>query len=106
MGIVAVTYEKSSFALGIQSFMDQYRDPPFLSFKDQPYLPEPYTSLLEKSNAMAQAMRDTAESTYEEGFAARTQSGFPAWAGPPGMPENRPIRTPEDPKGSVFSRVG
>lgn len=106
MGIVATTYEKSSFALGIQSFMDQYRDPPFLSFNDLPYLPEPYTSLLEDSNAIVQNMRDKGDDHYEAGFAARTQSGFPAWAGPPGVPENRPIRTPEDPKGSVFSSVG
>lgn len=99
MGIVVATYELSSYALGIENFMDQYRDPPFLSFKDLPYLPERYTSLMDDANAISRDIAEKADAEWKAGFAQRARAGFTSGA------SKAHARTPEQATGSVLSRV-
>lgn len=99
MGIIAATFETSSYALGIENFMDQYRDPPFLSFKDLPYLPERYTSMMDDSDAISRAIAEKGDAEWKAGFAERVLAGFKTGA------SGAHARTPEQATGSVLSRV-
>ncbi len=103
MGIIARTVETSSYALGLEGFTDIFPRPQFLSFKDLPYLPEPYTPLLEDAAAIASSLRATGDAHWDANFVNRTQSGAFAFAGPPGFPENRPLRAPEESSGAIYS---
>jgi|GEM_PF-6721256 len=106
MGYIAENYLKSQFALGIVPFMDTFQRPAFLSPKDLPYLPPPYQSVLEKVNAIVELDKARVADSYDTNFADRTQSGAPAWAGPPGFPETRPITVrPEQDGGTIMSWV-
>jgi len=107
MGTIAETVALSQKTLGNISFQQWFDRPGFLSFRDLPYLPPPYTPLLEKTQQIAQDLHDTSEKALAAGFADRTQSGAYAWAGPPGHQENRPQHSaPEESSGSVFNWFG
>ncbi len=104
MGIVADTYEKSSYALQTYSFQEWF-GPLNNYFDQQPHvasLMPKQTSVLAKAKEIAQDMLDDAETAHKAGFAGRTQQGMPAWAGPPGLPETRPPQ-PEEPRGDIVN---
>lgn len=107
MGRIADNVELTRFALGIKSFQEWFDQPLVLSFRDLPYLPVQDPPLLEKAAQIVQQMRDKAAGEYDAGFLDRTQSGMPAWIGPPGLPETRPIViSPEDSSGTVLNWKG
>lgn len=107
MGTIAENVALSQKTQGIVSFQNWFERPGFLTFRDLPYLPPPYTSLLEKTEQIVEASRASARSAYEAGYLERTQSGWFPWAGPPGAPENRPQHNaPEESAGSVFNWFG
>ncbi len=106
MGIIADTVEKSRFALGLKTFPEWFDRPGFLTFKDLPYMPPAYQSLMDRTRASFLQMEAKAAAEYEAGFVKRSQSGMPAWAGPPGLPETRPITSlPEQQSGGVVDGV-
>ncbi len=90
----------------VRGFQEWFDTPVFLSTRDLPYLPPEETTLVEKSQEIVNWTRKRAEAAHEQQFAQRARSGFAAWAGPPGAPENRPIAVvPEDSGGDVFSWI-
>lgn len=104
MGYIAKNVQRSQYALGIALFMDTFERPAILGPKDLPYLPPPYASILEKTNAFVALDKVQNQAATEAGFVSRTQSGAPAWAGPPGLPETRPITVrPEQSRGTIFN---
>ncbi|THB67014.1 MAG: hypothetical protein D6E12_09430 [Desulfovibrio sp.] len=104
MGIVARTYETSTFALDIHPFSDVHPRV-ILGPEDQPHVAPRFVPLLEKANAIVDATQAKAEAEFRSGFVNRTQSGMPPWAGPPGPPEIRAPITPEQAGGGILSWV-
>ncbi len=106
MGVVADNVELSRNTLQIRSFREWFDRPGFLTAKDLPYIPPKEPALLEKAERIIAWTQGRIEQAHEEGFVDRTQSGFPVWAGPPGLPETRPIVTrPEGAGGDIFNWV-
>lgn len=102
MGIVANTVETSQFALDIKPFQDTL--PRFLlGPMDQPHAMQPFVPLMDVASGIVNDLIADGNAKYADaGFAARTQMGFPAWAGPPGIQESRPIRVqPEASTGAL-----
>ncbi len=107
MGYIARTANLSRAALGIEAFSDWFEQPAVLGVKDLPYLPPPFVPLVDKAALFVEQDMQQAQASHEAGFAARNRPDMPAWAGPPGLPENRPLVTrPEEPRGDIFSWVG
>lgn len=104
MGLVADTVRTSQFALGIRPFRDVF-GPTMLTAKDQPHLAPEFVPMVDKAAAITAASREKARAEWASGFAARTQSGMPAWAGPPGPQETRTPSPPERPEGGVVETV-
>ncbi len=104
MGFVASTVALSRETLGNVGFQSWFERPGFLTFKDLPYLPPPFVPLMDKTQQIIEATQEKVERSHDAGFVNRTQSGWFAWAGPPGAPENRPQHSaPEESGGSVFN---
>lgn len=104
MGTIAGVYDlerEVARSLGLQDWLPESV---VLSFEDLPYNAPPFTPLLDKAQEIVDDARDKAALAWEEGFAERTQSGAYAWAGPPGLPENRPQHgSPEESSGQVLN---
>jgi hypothetical protein len=107
MGIIAKTVETTNHALGYKRFQDWFEPVHAAFFKHLPRYPEPHQALLERAKQVVDHARDKAEQEYRAGFTQRADAlmGQLPGTGPPGPPENRPIRQPEDTGGTVLKHT-
>lgn len=105
MGIIASTYETSRFANNQRTFWENLPGPFLLGPANQPHALPPFTPLMDRVQGILADLRADGEAAYADaGFAGRTQLGMPAWAGPPGFQETRPIRVrPEASDGTMVN---
>jgi hypothetical protein len=103
MGFVAETYKRSGFALNIKTW-PQWFENPILGPEDQPHVPPPYKSLVERVNAQVGQDKAKALDRWQADFVNRSQAGaFPFW-GPPGPHETRPhLDQPEQTRGALLN---
>ena len=104
MGYIADIVETSQFAQRIETIQDQ-QQPFLLQAKDQPHVAPKFVPMFQKLQNIMEADRARAEASHEAGFVNRTQGGHFIWSGPPGIPETRGPRTPEQSGGSLLNWV-